>query len=81
MKTKMYECPNCHEVEEVIGRLDECMDAAETEDGDLYEFVTFHCRCYRCGKRWEEYRRLTYDGYYDPDTQRVFAPDGSEVTD
>lgn len=80
MKTKMYECPNCHEVEEVVIHLNECLDIGETENGDHYEFATFHCRCYRCGQIWKEDRLFVYDGHYDPDTQRTFAPDGSEVT-
>lgn len=77
MKTKQYECPNCHEVEEVIGRLNECMEVAETKDGDLYEFVTLNCRCYKCGHEWEEYARLTYDGFYDKETHNVYNADGS----
>lgn len=80
MKTKMSECPDCHEVEEVVGHLDLGLYTTETEGGDFYEFVTFYCRCYQCGKRWKEYKRLIYDGYYDPDTQRSFLSDGSEIT-
>lgn len=55
MKTQSYECPQCGEVEEVVGHLDDGIDIAETEDGDIYEYASVVCQCYKCGKRWTDY--------------------------
>lgn len=81
MKKRQYECPKCGEVEEVVGSLQEEIDVAETEDGDLYEFVTLNCQCYKCEHEWTEYARLTYDGFYDKEKRIVYNAEGRCIYD
>ena len=77
MKKKQYECPKCKSSEEVNTFLKQEIEMIIDDNEELYEFVTFNCKCHNCGYKWEEYARLTYDGYYDPDSHNVYNAEGS----
>ena len=76
MKKKPYECPKC-KCKGANAFLRQSIEMMIDENEELYEFVTFDCKCHKCGHKWEEYARLTYDGYYDKETHNVYNADGS----
>ena len=62
-KAREYECPRCHEFENVINNgCDGEVDVTE-RDGDMYEYIAIQRKCCTCGAQWTEYMRLQYDGY------------------
>jgi len=77
-KTREYECPKCGEFEEVYNASDPEIDVTET-DGDIYEIISITRKCAKCGHRWTEYMRLTYDGYYDG--AYCYDKNGEKITD
>ena len=76
MKKKQYECPKCKS-KGANAFLRQSIERMIDENEELYEFVTFDCKCHNCGYKWEEYARLTYDGFYDKETHNVYNADGS----
>ena len=75
MKTREYECPKCGEFEEVYNLSSPEIDVTE-QNGDLYEIITIERRCQKCGHRWTEHMRLTYDGCYTDG--KIYNKNGEE---
>lgn len=78
-KIREYECPKCGEFEEVATTdIGENIDLAE-EGAELYEYITVRRKCYKCGAKWTEYMRLTYDGCYSEGA--LYDKNGEKVED
>lgn len=61
MKKAPFICPKCANNDYLV--LDYAFDA-EYENDEIVEIVAKTCKCTECGEEFDEYYRLTYDGYY-----------------